>query len=111
MVLQNHVRTHLHPAISPFGCCTTFQREPGKYTCRIHVERGDILFCHTAYNIESESWDEKPGEEPEQILLREGETRDLNFTCQEHDGEPDYIWIYNNSYLKPADFTCSYEKQ
>ena len=111
MILANNTETHLHPGISPIGCCASFQDQPGKYSCEIHVEHVSVLFCHSVYNIESGCWDDAPEKEAERILLREGETRKLNFTCGEHDGEPDSIWIYNNSYLKPADFTCSYTKQ
>lgn len=112
MTIQNHAQTHLQPGILPFGCSTAFQGEPGKYSCSIHVKKGTVLFGHTSYNIEANGWSSHPdNNEAERILLHEGETRELEFTCQEHGGEPDCIWIANNSYLKPADFTCSYERQ
>lgn len=112
MTLQNNTQTHLNPGIFPYCSTSCFQGQPGSYTCRIHVNKGNILFCHTAYNIEANCWSDKPeGDEKERIPIHEGETKELNFTRKQHDGEPDYIWIANNSYLKPADFTCSYEKQ
>lgn len=112
MTLRNNTQTRLMPALSLFGFCSSFKEAPGKYKCKLHVDQGDILFCHGAYNLETGCWNDRPDAgEASQILIHEGETKDLEFTCGEHYGQADDIWIYNNSYLKPASFICSYEKQ
>lgn len=112
MILQNNTQTRLMPALSLFGCSSSFHDEPGKYKCKIHVDQGDILFCHGAYNVQTGCWDDAPdGTDVSRLLVHEGETKDLEFTCGNHSGQSDDIWIYNNSYLKPASFVCSYEKQ
>lgn len=111
MILQNNSAIHLQPALLPFGCSTSFPVEPGSYKCNIHVAHGNILFKHGAYNLETGAWEDQPdGNEPDHILIHEGETKKFTFTCKNHDGQADNIWIYNDSYLKPADFICSYER-
>ena len=111
MILQNNTRTHLQPALLPFGCSTSFPVQPGAYKCNIHVDQGNILFQHGSYNLETGAGEDEPeGSDPSKILIHEGETKELTFTCESHNGQADDIWIYNNSYLKPAEFTCSYKK-
>ncbi len=112
MTLQNNTPVQLKPALSLFGCSTSFQEQPGKYTCKIHVDQGNVLFCHGAYNVETGCWDDMPeGGDESRVLVHEGETKDLEFTFGNHYGQTDNVWIYNNSYFKPARFTCTYEKQ
>lgn len=111
MILQNNTATHLQPALLPFKCSTAFPVKPGFYKCNIQVTHGNILFKHGAYNLETGAWEDQPdNHEPDHILIHEGETKELTFTCKNHDGQADNIWIYNDSYLKPADFICSYER-
>lgn len=112
MIVQNNAKTFLQPALVPFGCCSSLPVRPGKYICSIHVDRGTILLRHAAYNIETGCWEDRPdGNDPAELWLHEGDTKELDFTCKDHYGHPDNLWIFNSSYLKPAVFTCSYQKQ
>ena len=111
MILQNNVRTQLKPALCLGGCSTSFPKQPGTYRCKIQVDQGDILFGHGAYNLQTGCWDDAPdGNDASRVLIHQGETKDLEFTCGNHYGQPDDIWIFNNSYLKPATFIFSYIK-
>lgn len=111
MILKNNEQTLLKPVLSFGDCCSNFAGEPGTYKCKIHVDKGEVQFGHGAYNCMTGCWDDKPdGEECSKMLLREGETKDFEFTCGTHYGQADNIWIYNHSYLKPASFICTYAR-
>lgn len=111
MMRRHMIETQLKPVLSLFGYCTSLPDEIGTYKCKIHVDKGDILFRHGAYNLQSGGWDDKPdGNEITRLLLHEGETKEFEVTCGEHDGQPDSLLISNNSYFKPARFTCAYTK-
>ena len=112
MILQNNTETKLQPAILPFHCSSSLPAEPGKYICDIHAKQGDVRFRHAAYNIFTGCFEDKPdGNDAECVLIREGETVRIAFTCAEHYGHADDLSIFNDSYLKPAVFTCSCQKQ
>lgn len=112
MTLQNNMPTHLNPIVALFGSGSSIPTQPGTYKCKIQVEKGNVLFRHGAYNVQTGCWDDAPeGADASKIVIHEGETKELEFTCKEHYGQLDEIGIYNNSYFKPADFTCTCQKQ
>lgn len=112
MMKRHVIETQLKPVLSLFGYSTSLPEESGTYTYKIHVDKGDILFRHGSYNLQTGGWDDKPdGDEIEQILLHEGETKEFEVTCGEHYGQADNLLISNNSYFKPARFTCAYTKK
>lgn len=111
MTLQNNTQTYLKPALALRGCSAEFPQQPGKFVCKIQVDQGEVLFCHGAYNVETGCWDDAPDAgEDNRVLVHAGECKELEFTCGNHYGQSDDVWIYNNSYLKPARFTCDYKK-
>ena len=111
MMKRHMIETQLKPVLSFFGYSTYLPKEIGTYKCKIHVDQGEILFRHGAYNLQTGGWDDKPdGDEITRLLLHEGETKEFEVTCGEHYGQPDSLLISNNSYFKPARFTCAYTK-
>lgn len=111
MMRKHMINTQLKPVLSLFGYSTSLPEETGTYKCKIHVDKGDILFRHGAYNLQTGGWDDKPdGDEITELLLHEGETKEFEVNCGEHYGQPDNLLISNNSYLKSARFSCAYTK-
>ena len=109
MMIKNKTEMHLKPVFALHGYTSIFEGETGRYICEIRVESGTVEFIHGAYNVETGAWDLPAGKEPERIVIHENEVKKIEFVCGKHDGQKDCILISNNSYLKPADFTCSYE--
>lgn len=108
MLTQHTQNFHLNPALIPFGSSSDLNLEPGSYLCTIRAEHGDLIFHHLAYDIYNGTWTNvSASHEPESVIIHEGETKDFQFTCSTSGGYPDDISIVNNSYFKPADFTCT----
>lgn len=98
---------HLNPTLIPFGNRSEFTLEPGRYICQIHAKQGNLIFHHFSYDIYNGTWSEHPEKsEPDSLVIHEGETMDIPFTCEEHFGHSDDICIVNDSLLHPAEFTC-----
>lgn len=112
MIERHTIETQLKPVLSLFGYCTSLPDESGTYKYKIHVDKGDILFRHGAYNLQTGGWDDKPdGNAISQMLLHQGETKEFEVNCGNHSGQTDNLLISNNSYFKPAHFTCTYTKE
>lgn len=109
MMIKNKTEMHLKPVFALHGYTSIFEGETGRYICEIRVESGTVEFIHGAYNVETGAWDLPAGKEPERIVIHENEVKKIEFVCGKHDGQKDCILISNSSYLKPADFICSYE--
>ena len=107
MLTQNNTRIHLTPSLLPFGSSSDLHLQPGKYLCKIHASQGNLLFRHSAYDVYNGTWTDQPQKnEPESLVIHEGETRNLTLTCGVNCGHTDDICIVNDSLLKPAEFTC-----
>lgn len=98
---------HLNPSLLPFGNSSSLPLEPGTYACRIHAEKGNLIFHHFTYDIYNGTWTgHTEPNEPETLVIHEGETKDFSFDCGTHYGYTDSISITNDSLLKGADFSC-----
>lgn len=112
MTLKNNTQIHLKPVLAMHDYVATFPEKVGKYTCEISVQKGAVEFMHEAYDIETGIWNDAPGKnDPEKLLIREGEVKKFEFTCGCHFGQPDSVMISNNSYIKPALFQCNFCKK
>lgn len=110
MLSSNTTNTniHLNPALIPFGSRSEFSLKPGRYICQIHAKQGNLIFHHFSYDIYNGTWSEHPEQnEPDSLVIHEGETKNISFTCKKHYGYSDDICIINDSLLHPAQFTCS----
>lgn len=111
MTLDNHTTMRLKPVLSLFHYCCSFPTQEGDYDCEIYAEHGNIRFQHKSYNLQTGCWDQNPdGQEPDELVIHEGERKKFHFCCRVHDGQKDEILVSNASFLKPADFTCSFTR-
>lgn len=112
MLSENLTNTRLHPALFPFGASSDLTLSPGKYLCTIQAKHGDVVFHHFAYDIFNGTWTGHPDcNEPDSVVIHEGETKNLSLTCGASYGHADDISIVNPSLLKPAEFSCTCIRQ
>ena len=110
-LLQNHAKIELSPFLRLKNTVCSFPEEPGTYRCRLTVLRGSVIFRHESYSTDDGMWnDVSPMETPREQIFSAGTVTEFTFTIALHYGQPDHVTITNQSYCKPAVFTCSYEK-
>ncbi len=111
-MLSQNQNTHLQPAVFPFGSSSNLELAPGKYLCTIQAKQGDLIFHHFAYDIYNGTWTGHPQQdEPDSVVIHEGETRSLELVCGTSYGYSDDISIVNRSLWKPAEFSLSCAQQ
>lgn len=106
-MVQTSEKIHLNPTLVPFGSSSDLHLQPGNYLCQIHASKGNLVFQHLTYDIYNGTWDALSSEKTfGSVRIHEGETKKISFSCQTHDGCSDEICIVNDSFFKPAEFTC-----
>lgn len=108
-ILQSGVKTALAPYLRFHDNTCRFPEEPGIYRCHLIVHSGAVIFRHTRYDVDNGTWDTPTGI-PQEECYFPGAGRDFVFVLRCHHGQPDHVIITNRSFLKPAVFTCTFEK-
>ena len=110
-LLQSNVKTELSPFLCLKNAICSFPEEVGTYKCRLTVLRGSVIFRHESYSTDDGTWnDASPLEKPREQIFSAGTVAEFSFTIALHYGQSDHVTFTNQSYCKPAIFTCSYEK-
>ena len=110
-LLQSNAKIELSPFLRLKNAICSFPEDTGTYRCRLTVLRGSIIFRHESYSTDDGMWnDMSPMETPRARIFSAGTVTEFTFTIALHYGQSDHVTFTNQSYCKPAIFTCSYEK-
>lgn len=106
MITNNEI-TKLNPVLALHGYAQEFPHKAGKYVCEFEVYEGSIEIRQKSFDLFSGLWDLDGADGKERTyLMRAGDRKEITFTSEIHDWEPDTITVANHSYLKPARFSC-----